>query len=86
MYNVQVHGYNILFFKKNQFYEMLMSSSLSEFHYNCFLCLHVIFIYFNAEIDECANHPCQHGGTCRDGVNMFPASVLLVLLADVSNR
>ena len=22
-------------------------------------------------MDECASSPCQHGGTCRDGVNGF---------------
>ena len=24
---------------------------------------------FVADIDECASHPCQHGGTCTDRVN-----------------
>lgn len=50
---------------------MLMSSSLSEFHYNCCFFICHVYFFFNADIDECASHPCQHGGTCRDGVNMF---------------
>lgn len=50
----------------------LILSSLSKFHYNCWFCFSVIFfISLNAGIDECASHPCRHGGTCRDGVNMF---------------
>lgn len=51
----------------------LILSSLSAFHYNCWFCFSVIFFFIslNAGIDECASHPCRHGGTCRDGVNMF---------------
>lgn len=36
-----------------------------------FVFLSFFFISLNAGIDECASHPCRHGGTCRDGVNMF---------------
>lgn len=50
--------------------KLILSSS--KFNYNRWFCFSVIFfISLNAGIDECASHPCRHGGTCRDGVNMF---------------
>ena len=29
------------------------------------------FRFFFTDIDECASHPCQHGGTCTDRVNGY---------------
>ena len=26
------------------------------------------------DVDECASHPCQHQGTCVDGINDFTCS------------
>ena len=34
------------------------------------LCL-VIFIFQITDIDDCKPNPCEHGGTCTDGVNSY---------------
>ena len=27
--------------------------------------------FYSLDIDECASSPCQNGGTCNDGINMY---------------
>ena len=29
------------------------------------------------DIDECANTPCAHGGTCNDGINTYSCTCVL---------
>ena len=32
--------------------------------------------FFFVDIDECASHPCQNGGTCHDDINSFTCTCI----------
>ena len=42
--------------------------------------LGVLFVL--KDIDECANHTCQHGGSCIDGVNNYSCNCLSGFMGD----
>ena len=35
------------------------------------------WIIFFVDIDDCVSSSCQHGGTCRDGINLYNCDCVL---------
>ena len=37
---------------------------------------HFLYVIYFTEINECTSNPCQNGGACTDGVNMYTCTCL----------
>ena len=41
-----------------------------------YICIKEMDIFF-VDIDDCVSSSCQHGGTCRDGINLYNCDCVL---------